>query len=83
MRAPSYISTPRDCLSERWSDLVRLLANADVPFLQGRAFVFASQFSELLPTQLAKQYLDAAISVLDSADASVPVKVSAVRALTK
>lgn len=58
-----------------------LTAN-DVPFLQGRAFVFASQFSELLPTQLAKQYLDAAISVLDSADASVPVKVSAVRALT-
>lgn len=57
--------------------------NADVPFLQGRAFVFVSQFSELLPTQLAKQYLDAAISVLDSADASVPVKVSAVRALTK
>lgn len=54
-----------------------------MPFLQGRAFVFASQFSELLPTQLAKQYLDAAISVLDSADASVPVKVSAVRALTK
>jgi hypothetical protein len=60
-----------------------LLAIADVPFLQGRAFVFASQFAELLPTQLAKQYLDAAISVLDSADASIPVKVSAVRALTK
>lgn len=66
-------------------DCFRLLLRqiADVPFLQGRAFVFASQFAELLPAQLAKQYLDAAIRVLDSADAGVPVKVSAVRALTK
>ncbi|GAA5921433.1 hypothetical protein JCM3775_003046 [Rhodotorula graminis] len=58
------------------------LTAADLPFLQGRAFVFASQFSEVLPQHLAKQYIDAANHVLESADASVPVKVSAVRALT-
>lgn len=56
---------------------------ADVPFLQGRSFVFASQFAEILPQSLAKQYLDAAVQVLDSTEAGVPVKVSAVRALTK
>lgn len=45
--------------------------------------MFASQFAEILPTALARQYLDAAIQVLDSTEAGVPVKVSAVRALTK
>lgn len=59
------------------------LACAAVQFLQGRAFVFASQYAEALPQQLAKQYIDAAIQVLDSAEAGIPVKVSAVRALTK
>ncbi|GAA6011372.1 hypothetical protein JCM10207_008317 [Rhodosporidiobolus poonsookiae] len=58
------------------------LSANDLPFLQGRAFVFASQFAEVLPQQLAKQYLDAAIHVLDVPEAGVPVKVSAVRALT-
>ncbi|GAA6059323.1 hypothetical protein JCM10212_005903 [Sporobolomyces blumeae] len=58
------------------------LSAADVQFLQGRAFVFASQYAEALPAQLAKQYIDAAIRVLDAADAGIPVKVSAVRALT-
>ncbi|GAA5867303.1 hypothetical protein JCM1840_005019 [Sporobolomyces johnsonii] len=58
------------------------LTASNLPFLQGRAFVFASQFSEALPPQLAKQYIDAAIQVLDAAEAGVPVKVSAVRALT-
>ncbi|KPV76594.1 uncharacterized protein RHOBADRAFT_52581 [Rhodotorula graminis WP1] len=58
------------------------LTAADLPFLQGRAFVFASQFSEVLPQHLAKQYIDAANHVLELAAASVPVKVSAVRALT-
>ncbi|BGP06448.1 hypothetical protein JCM10049v2_002270 [Rhodotorula toruloides] len=58
------------------------LTASDVPFLQGRSFVFASQFAEILPQPLAKQYLEAAVQVLDSAEAGVPVKVSAVRALT-
>ncbi|GAA5933997.1 karyopherin KAP114 [Sporobolomyces koalae] len=62
--------------------VMNCLSASNVQFLQGRAFVFASQYSEALPSQLAKQYIDAAIQVLDSADAGVPVKVSAVRALT-
>ncbi|GAA5974253.1 hypothetical protein JCM11641_003356 [Rhodosporidiobolus odoratus] len=57
------------------------LTATDFPFLQGRAFVFASQYAEVLPQQLAQQYINAAIVVLDAADAGVPVKVSAVRAL--
>ena len=55
----------------------------DLPFLQGRSFVFASRFSRVLPPALANQYVDAAIQVLGSAEAGVPVKVSAVRALDK
>ncbi|GAA5887335.1 hypothetical protein JCM6882_002496 [Rhodosporidiobolus microsporus] len=62
--------------------VVTYLTASNLPFLQGRAFVFASQFAEVLPQQLAKQYIQAAIQVLDAAEAGVPVKVSAVRALT-
>ncbi|KAI5824132.1 ARM repeat-containing protein [Schizophyllum commune Tattone D] len=51
------------------------------PFLQGRGFVFASQYAKLLPLQLAGQYLEAAIQVIESSEAGVPVKVSAVRAV--
>ncbi|SCZ96701.1 BZ3500_MvSof-1268-A1-R1_C083g00450 [Microbotryum saponariae] len=58
------------------------LGATELPFLQGRSFVFASQFAPVLPSQLAHQYIDAAIQVLDATDAGVPVKVSAVRALT-
>ncbi|GAA6037267.1 hypothetical protein JCM8097_008653 [Rhodosporidiobolus ruineniae] len=57
------------------------LTASNLPFLQGRAFVFASQFAEVLPQQLTQQYISAAIQVLDAAEAGVPVKVSAVRAL--
>ena len=53
------------------------------PFLQGRGFVFASQYAKLLPLQLAGQYLEAAIQVIESSEAGVPVKVSAVRAVHK
>ncbi|KAF8641001.1 hypothetical protein AX17_000646 [Amanita inopinata Kibby_2008] len=53
----------------------------DVPFLQGRGFVFASQFSRLLSIQDAVQYLEAAIHVIEAAAASIPVKVSAVKAI--
>ena len=55
----------------------------ELPFLQGRSFVFASQFAKALPHTLADQYIDAAITVVDSTTASVPVKISAVRALNK
>ncbi|KAJ7597774.1 ARM repeat-containing protein [Mycena floridula] len=57
------------------------LGLSEFPFLQGRAFVFASQFAKLLPLQLAGQYLEAAIHVLEAADGTIPVKVSAVKAI--
>ena len=60
-----------------------LFVGTELPFLQGRSFVFASQFAGALPAALATQYIDAAITVVDSTTASVPVKISAVRALNK
>ena len=60
------------------------LANTlDTPFLQGRAFVFASQFAGLLPEQLASQYLGAAVNALESPSVGVPVKISAVKTVKK
>lgn len=51
--------------------------------MQGRAFVFASQFSRVLPHDMAGQYVDAVIQVLEAQDITVPVKVSAIRAVKK
>ncbi|KAH7915756.1 armadillo-type protein [Hygrophoropsis aurantiaca] len=70
-------------------DIENLLANVvpallnqpDHPFLQGRAFVFASQFAKLLPVEMTGQYLEAAIHVIESNSAGIPVKVSAVKAV--
>ncbi|KAG6841729.1 hypothetical protein C0991_007615 [Blastosporella zonata] len=50
-------------------------------FLQGRGFVFASQYSKLLPTELAGQYLDAALQVIEGTEGGIPVKISAVKAV--
>ncbi|KAJ7150409.1 armadillo-type protein [Mycena filopes] len=58
-----------------------VLSLSEFPFLQGRGFVFASQYAKLLPVQLAGQYIDAAVQVIEAADAGVPVKISAVRAI--
>jgi importin-9 len=52
-------------------------------FLQGRGFVFASQFSKLLPVNLAGHYLEAAIQVIEAPDGGIPAKVSAVKAVYK
>ena len=52
----------------------------EFPFLQGRAFVLASQFSSVLPDSVAGSYIDAVISVLEAKDVSIPVKVSSIRA---
>ncbi|KAL4070440.1 armadillo-type protein [Scleroderma citrinum] len=65
-------------------DIEDLLANVylpEFPFLQGRAFVFASQFAKLLPLQIAGKYLETATKVLESNAAGIPVKVSAVKAI--
>ena len=55
----------------------------ECPFLQGRCFVFASQYAKCLPSGLSSQYLDAAVSVLESAEPGIPVKISAVKAIRK
>ncbi|EIW87234.1 ARM repeat-containing protein [Coniophora puteana RWD-64-598 SS2] len=69
-------------IQELLSNVVPSLLNqSDVPFLQGRAFVFASQFAKLLPMQMAGQYLEAAVQVIESDTAGIPVKVSAVKAI--
>ncbi len=60
-----------------------LLGASDTPFLQGRAFVFASQFASLLSPQLSGQYLDAAVTALGSPDVPIPVKISAVKTIKK
>ncbi|TFK42052.1 armadillo-type protein [Crucibulum laeve] len=58
-----------------------ILNLSEFPFLQGRGFVFASQFAKLLPLQSAGHYLEAAIQVVEANDANVPVKISAVKAI--
>jgi importin-9 len=55
----------------------------DHPFLQGRGFVFASQYGTLLPRELAGQYLDTAIQVVEANAAGIPIKVSAIKAIQK
>ncbi len=55
------------------------VGNDAPPFLQGRGFVFASQFATSLPAELAVQFLDAAVNAIESDSASLPVKISAVR----
>lgn len=58
-----------------------LLSQSNAPFLQGRAFVFASQFAGQLPTAVAEQYLGAAVQALAEPSTSVPVKISAVKTI--
>ncbi|KAF9581008.1 hypothetical protein BGW38_002133, partial [Lunasporangiospora selenospora] len=56
------------------------LAEHDFPFLQGRSFVFASQFATILPANLASQYVSAAVEAILNSPSAV-VKVSALKAL--
>ncbi len=56
---------------------------AEYPFLQGRAFVFASQFVLVLEeAKMSGQYLEAAIQALE-AETEVPVKLSAIKTIRK
>ncbi|KAL7425284.1 hypothetical protein Q5752_000972 [Cryptotrichosporon argae] len=55
-----------------------LLQQSDTPFLQGRAYIFASRFARLLSPELASQYLDATVRSLGS-DSAMPVQISALR----
>ncbi|ORX54369.1 ARM repeat-containing protein [Hesseltinella vesiculosa] len=54
---------------------------SDLPFLQGRAFVFASEYAKILPQDFATQYVTIAVQALQSTTSGVPVKISALRAL--
>jgi hypothetical protein len=65
------------------STVLLFLGSTDVPFLQGRTFVFASKFAGALPAELADRYVGAALAVLEDAQSGVPVKISAVRAIQK
>jgi hypothetical protein len=65
------------------STVLPFLGATDLPFLQGRTFVFASQFARSLPSELADHYVASALEVLQSSQSSVPVKISAVRAIRK
>ncbi|KAG0046042.1 hypothetical protein BGZ83_008754 [Gryganskiella cystojenkinii] len=56
------------------------LSAHDIPFLQGRSFIFASQFAPILPSNLAAQYVSAAVEAILNAQSAV-VKVSALKAL--
>ncbi|KAG0243915.1 armadillo-type protein [Mortierella sp. GBAus27b] len=56
------------------------LSEHDFPFLQGRSFVFASQFAPILPANLASQYVSAAVEAIMKSPSAV-VKVSALKAL--
>jgi hypothetical protein len=71
-RLPCLMSAPIE------SDVV-----VDQPFLQGRGFVFASQFAQLLPLQSSGQYLEAGLQVIESSGAGIPVKISAIKAVHK
>ena len=61
------------------SAVVPCLSSGLPPFLRGQAFVFASHFAALLPPQVARQLLDAAVTALEAADQETVVVVSAVR----
>jgi hypothetical protein len=59
------------------------VAILDHPFLQGRGFVFASQFASSLRAELAGQYLETAIQAIEAPEGSNVLKVSAVKAVQK
>ncbi|KAG9295192.1 hypothetical protein G9A89_006173 [Geosiphon pyriformis] len=56
------------------------LSASDLPFLQGRAFVFSSQFASILPANHAFQYVSAAVVAVQS-NGAIPVQISGLRAL--
>jgi len=60
-----------------------LLNASSTPFLQGRAFVFASQFASSLSPDMAGQYLAASVQAMGSEEVSTPVKISAVKTVRK
>lgn len=56
---------------------------ADTPYLQGRAFVFASQFITALPESAGADYISQALAAIAHDETSIPVKLSAIRGIVK
>ncbi|CAB4420248.1 unnamed protein product [Rhizophagus irregularis] len=56
------------------------IAATGIPFLQGRAIVFSSQFATFLSEEFASRYVAATVEAIQRIE-SIPVKVSALRAL--
>ncbi|KAG0235968.1 hypothetical protein BGW42_004423 [Actinomortierella wolfii] len=65
-----------------WFDHIVLgnFSEHNFPFLQGRSFVFASQFASVLPANLASQYVSAAVESISKSPSAI-VKISALKAL--
>ncbi|KAG0255861.1 hypothetical protein DFQ27_006018 [Actinomortierella ambigua] len=65
-----------------WFDHIVLgnFSEHNFPFLQGRSFVFASQFASILPANLASQYVSAAVEAISKSPSAI-VKISALKAL--
>jgi hypothetical protein len=56
----------------------------DSPFLQGRAFVFASQYVlTLAEAGISRQYLEAAVQALEAGGVETVVKISAIKTIRK
>ena len=53
------------------------------PFLQGRSLIFASRFSSLVPNEIARRYAVNACEIIQTNDASISVKLSAIKAIRK
>jgi len=57
---------------------------SDSPFLQGRAFVFASQYVlTLAEAGISRQYLEAAVQALEAGGVESVVKISAIKTIRK
>ncbi|KZO96466.1 ARM repeat-containing protein [Calocera viscosa TUFC12733] len=61
--------------------LPALCSNVQVPFLQGRALIFAGRYHKLADDALARDYVNATLNVLESEAVQPVAKVSAVRAI--
>ncbi|CAG8628530.1 5148_t:CDS:10, partial [Ambispora leptoticha] len=60
--------------------VLALLSMNEQPFLQGRAFVFISQFASILPVEHASNYIEATVTALQQ-NGAIPLQVSALKAL--
>ena len=80
---PSLLISSRELTVLPRCNYMLIVVSTETPFLQGRGFVFASQYAKILPEQLAGQYLSAAIEVMEQSEAGIPIKLSAVKAINK